>query len=169
MNGQLYSLQKYFYKGDTYKSEVGEETRKTFQVFKPKEKKLYTWQQNADTAVWVSSEQYSDKIKEVKQLEGEEDVLGIKCKKIVIISTLGETCYWYHPNKFKIDYETFKTHIYGNWSEYLKIAKALPLKYEIKSKIFHIVTTGIEVKELKINDSEFDLPLFKKVIQSPTN
>jgi hypothetical protein len=169
MNGQLYSLQKYFYKGDTYKSEVGTEPKKTFQVFKPKEKRLYTWQQSADTAVWVDSEKYSDKIKEVRQLPDEEVVLGIKCKKIVVVSSIGETTYWYNPSKYKISYDAFKSHIYGNWNEYLKIAGALPLKYEIKGKTFYIVTTATEVKEIKVKDSEFDLPTFKKVVQSPTN
>jgi hypothetical protein len=169
MSGQLYSIQKYFYKGDTYKSEVGVETKKTYQVFKSKEKRLYTWQQGVDSTIWVNSEKYSDKIKEVKQLPEEEVVLGIKCKKIVVISTIGETTYWYNPNKYKISYEAFKTHTYGNWNEYLKIAGALPLKFEVKGKMFYIITTATEVKEIKVKDSEFDLPTFKKVIQSPMN
>jgi hypothetical protein len=169
MNGQLYSIQKYFYKGDTYKSEVGVETKKTYQVFKPKEKRLYTWQQGVDSTIWVNSEKYSDKIKEVKQLPEEDVVLGIKCKKIVVISNIGETTYWYNPNKYKISYDAFKTHTYGNWNEYLKIAGALPIKFEVKGKMFYIITTATEVKEVKVKDSEFDLPTFKKVIQSPTN
>jgi hypothetical protein len=169
MGGQLYSLQKYFYKGDTYKSEVGAEPKKTYQVFKPKEKRLYTWQQAADTAVWVDSEKYSDTIKEVIELDGEEDVLGIKCKRVVVVSNIAETTYWYNPNKFKISYEAFKSHIYGNWNAYLKIAGALPLKFEVKGKMFYIVTTATEVKEMKIQDTEFELPAFKKVSQSSVN
>ena len=159
--GQLYALQKYHYKNDSYKSEVEMGKIKTFQVFSPTEKKLYTWQNGADSAMIVSSETNLDKVTDIKQMEEEDLVLGIKCKKLVITTESAQTTYWYSPTKYKIDYNLFKTHNYGDWNSYLKIAGALPLKYEVKGKMFHLITTAIEVKEEAVLDTVFDLPKFK--------
>jgi hypothetical protein len=161
--GQTYMLQKYLYKEKNYKSEVKIGQHTTTQLYSHTDARLYTWQSNQDTATYVMANENDDKIKEIRPIEGEYEVMGIKCKKLFIISPKNVTCYWYNPEKYKISYDDYKTHTQGQWNEYLKIAGALPIKFETKTATFHIVSTAIEIKENKLNEADFRLPNFKKV------
>ncbi len=165
-NGRLYLLQKYHYKNNKYKSvvEIGES--KTFQLYVSSEKRLYSWQSISDSATWVSSEINTDQIKGIKHLEEEEVVFDIKCKKVIILSEYGETTYWYNPTKFKINYELYKTHSYGNWNKYIEVTGVLPLKFELRGKTMHLITTATEVKEEKVFDTVFELPKLRLVKQN---
>jgi hypothetical protein len=169
LGGQNYVLQKYIYKEDNYLSEMSMGKSKTYQLYTPVQKRVYTWQEDKDTASYTLSEKYSDKIQSIKSLDGEEIVLGVKCKKLQIISTTTTTTYWYNSDTYKIDYRLYQTHNYGFWNEFLKIAGALPLKFQVKTKTYDILTTATEVKETKIMKNVFDIPKFKGLVQDMTN
>lgn len=164
--GVPYFVQKYYYKGKYYKSVMTINGANILQVYNPNDLKLYWWSEKSEDATYVLSDEKNDEIKEIKKLDDEETVLGEKCKKLTIIGTNSITTYWYSPNKYKVNYEDYKTHNYSNWNEYLKLTGSLPLKYDVRTKTLHILSTGIEVKSEKIEDSFFDLPKFKNVTLS---
>ena len=161
--GKTYLLQKYFYKGSNYKSEMTMGNIITQQLYSPSDFKLYTWMSNKDDATYLSTKESEDTIKEIKKIEGEEEILGIKCKKLSIVGTKSTVTYWYNSKYYMLRYEDYKTHQYGFWNEYLKQTGAMPLKFEYKTTNAHIITTATEVKNIKLKDSEFTLPKFKSI------
>ena len=170
-NGKDYTVQKYYYKQDKYKSELEAKGGSViYQVYNSESNKLFNWRNTtSDTAVIINAQTNRDTVIDVKQIPEIEEVLGVKCRKLVFIYKSSQVTYWYNPDKYKIDYELYKNHNYGNWNTYLKIAGALPLKFEVKAKNFLLVTTAVEIKEIPISDTEFKLPDFKVFLESSQN
>lgn len=166
---QGYMVQKYYYKGSNYLSEIDGGKQKGYQLFNPKDKLLYSWQNNSDTAITVDSQKYMDKIEEIKKLDVSETILGIPCTAIVIKSTLGEMKLWYNAQYFKMDTNLFKGHVYGHWEAIVKTLGCLPLKVEQKGFMAHIIQTATAYKEEAVDDARFILPAFNTIIANPVN
>ncbi|WP_026704369.1 hypothetical protein [Flavobacterium soli] len=164
-----YILQKYFYKKDKYVSQMEIGTQKGFQAFNPKDKLLYSWGMNSDTAVTVDSKMYLDAFKEILESDKTETILGIPCKSVIVKSNMGEMTLWYNPNYFKMDAVLFKGHKYGHWEEILKKIGCLPLKMEQKGFMAHTVQTILEYKVETLDDALFTIPKFKELIKNPMN
>ncbi|MFM2337252.1 MAG: hypothetical protein RL115_445 [Bacteroidota bacterium] len=166
LGGFPYFFQKYYYQGKNYKSEMNINGNTTLQLYNPNDLKLYTWSGGKEEATYVMTNVADDEIVKIEKFKEEEVILGEKCKKIVIIGKKMITTYWYNPNKYKVNYEDYKSHSYSFWNEYLKQTGALPLKFDVKTSTVHIISTANEVKVEKIKSDFFDLPKFKSVAQS---
>ncbi|NOS92879.1 MAG: hypothetical protein HOP30_13225 [Cyclobacteriaceae bacterium] len=164
-----YAIQKYFYKNDKYISEIETAKGKGFQAYNPKDKLLYSWQMNSDTAITIDSRKYMDELVEVIDGTDTETILGIPCKTITFKSKLGQTKVWYNSDYLRLDPKLFKEHKYGNWAQTLDKIKCLPLKIEQKGFMTHVIQTVIEFKAEPVNDSQFALPKFSFVMASPIN
>ncbi|RZK12247.1 MAG: hypothetical protein EOO46_03850 [Flavobacterium sp.] len=164
-----YIVQKYFYKKDRYLSQMEIGTQKGFQAFNPKDKLLYSWEMNSDTAVTIDSRIYIDTFKEIIESDKTATILGIPCKSIIVKSTMGEMTLWYNSDYFKMDATLFKGHKYGHWYEILKKIGCLPLKMEQKGFMSHTVQTIMEYKAEPLDDTLFAIPKFKELIKNPVN
>lgn len=164
-----YASQKYYYKNDKYLSEIETAKSKGYQVYNPKDKLLYSWQMNSDTAITVDSRKYMDEFVEFVDGTDTETILGIPCKTIVLKSKLGEMKLWYNSNYLKVDPKLFKDHTYGHWAQIIGKIKCLPLKVEQKAFMAHIVQTAMEYKSEPVSDTQFALPAFSFVMANPIN
>lgn len=164
-----YMLQKYFYKGGNYVSEIDAGKEKGYQAFNSKDGLLYSWQEKSDTAITVSSKKYMDELVEIVDSEETDTILGISCKSVVVKSKMGQMTLWYNSDYFKMDSNHYEGHIYGHWESILKKIGCLPLKMEQKGFMTHVVQTAIKYEETSIDDKKFEIPKFKELIENPVN
>lgn len=164
-----YMVQKYFYKGDKYISEIDAGKQSGYQAYNSKDKLIYTWQANSDTTITVDSRKNMDEFLEITDGDNSDTILGIPCKSIIVKSKMGKMVLWYNDNYLKMDVTQFKGHLYGHWEQILKRIGCLPLKMEQKGFMTHIVQTATAFKDEKIEDSKFKIPEFKTVIENPMN
>ena len=162
-------LQKYYYKNDQYISEIDAGKQTGFQAYNVKDKLLYSWQLNSDTAITVDSRKYMDELIEITDNETVDTILGIPCKSILVKSKFGQTTVWYNSDYFKMDASMYKGHKYGHWEQTLEKIGCVPLKMEQKGFMLHIVQTAVAFKEEPINDIKFTIPNFKTIIENPVN
>ncbi len=64
---------------------------------------------------------------------------------------------------------SFKNHFYGNWYDFLKVSKSLPLKSIIETQQFTVLSIATSVKEMKLDYKEFKLPVNAKTAKNPYN
>lgn len=168
-SGATHFSQKYFYENESYMSETKMGNTINYQLYVPKEGLIYSWIKDADMATTLDSKKYSDAIKEIKYSDETEEILGITCKKITIISEMAETSYWYNSDYLKIDPTFFIGHKYGHYEALIEKTKSLPLKIEVKQFMLHMVCTAQMYEQTKLEANQFTLPKFKEVIPSPAN
>jgi hypothetical protein len=162
-------VQKYYYKKDKYISEIDAGKQTGFQAYNVKDKLLYSWQINSDTAITVDSRKSMDELVEIIDNEAVDTILGIPCKSITVKSKMGQMTLWYNSNYFKMDASMYKGHKYGHWGQILKKTACLPLRMEQKGFMAYIVQTAIDYKEEPISDNQFIIPKFKTIIENPIN
>lgn len=162
-------IQKYFYKKYKYISEMDAGKETGFQAYNSKDKLLYSWQLNSDTAITVDSRKYMDELVEINDSAAVDTIMGIPCKSIIVKSKMGQMTLWYNSDYFKMDASLYKGHKYGHWEQILKKIGCLPLKMEQKGFMTHIVQTAIDFKEVPINDNQFTIPKFMTIIENPVN
>jgi hypothetical protein len=171
LGGRTYIIGDYLYKNGHYKQVLDAGKQKGFQLFVPAEKKLYSWQQDSDTAIWISTS-FNSPLEEVTDIireKGTEEVLGIACQKITVKTKLGSTTYWYNPKVAPADANLFADHSYGHFNTYLKETGVLPLKFEQKGFMAWMVITATAMSAEPISDAEFKLPSFKALVENPMN
>jgi hypothetical protein len=164
-----YMLQKYFYKQGNYMSEFEAGKEKSYQAFNPKNKLIYSWQANSDTAVTSNSRKSFDEFVEFKESKKIDTIMGIVCKSIILKSKMGKITLWYNPNYLKMDPTYYKGHKYGFWEEIVKKIGCIPLKMDMQVLMINMVQTAIEFKETNIDIKKFEIPKFKEVIENPIN
>jgi len=162
-----YMIQKYYYKKDKYMSEIDAGKKTGFQLYNTKDKLLYAWQVNSDTAVTIDSRQIKDSFVEIIDNPETETILGIACKSITVKSKMGQMKIWYNSDYFKMDAALYAGHLYGHWEPILKKIKCLPLKIEQKGFPARIIQTATAFKEEPVDDNKFTLPKFKTVLANP--
>lgn len=169
IGGRTYILSDYLYKNGTYKQVLDAGRQKGFQLYVPGQKKLYSWQVGSDSAVWVSTTQTSklEEVTEIIREEGTEEVLGIQCQKLKVMTKMGVTTYWYNPELAPADPKLFEDHSYGHFNLYLKETGVLPLKFEQKGFMSWMVVTATAMAEEAISDAEFVLPEFNTLLEDP--
>jgi len=163
-----FGIQKIYYKGNRYFTELDAGTQTGFQLYDPAEKLLYSWQAESDTAVTVITTKYIDKVKEVSDSDEEAKILDIDCKAKLMKTSFGEMKIWYNNDFLKMEPNLYEDHVYGNFSVMLEVAGSLPLKIEMTG-MAPVVLTIMEYKAEPVSDDLFKLPDFKVVIANPVN
>lgn len=162
----LGSKQDYLIKGGNYKS-ISSGASWTWQIYLEKDNKLYNKMADSDAVLWIDGASRSSKVLNSKLNKGATDVLGHECEEVVLTLTNGVEKY-YFSSKFAVDPSLYSKHIYGNWYDYLKLAKAVPLKMIVETPEFVITSTAVEVKAMKVAAKEFQLPKGVKTKKMPT-
>lgn len=152
--------QKYYYKGDKYKSVI---SKKAIQLYDSKENALLNYNIENDTILInsIPADKSIDPVKSITHEDTAKEILGYKCQKLIVTGKLSKTTYYYSTD-LKIPAENFKNHNYGNWYQFLKEANSLPLKIITKSGFLYMEMTAIEVKPKSIDDSEFVIQTSEK-------
>jgi len=159
------SKQDYFIKGGNYKS-VSNGTVSIWQIYINKDNKLYNKYTDSETIFWIDGGTKDEVILDIAHNRNVTDVLGYKCDELILKSK-SQTEKYYFNSKFGVDIALYPKHLFGNWYEYLKVAKALPLKMIIDNPEFTMTSIAIEVKPMRLDDKEFQLPPNAKTAKSP--
>jgi hypothetical protein len=159
------STQTYLIKGGDYKS-VTNGTLLQWQLYINKENKLYLKMSNSETALWNDASVQGDEVLKAEEKKSVTDVLGFKCDEIILTCKSGLQKY-YFSSKLAVDTKLYLNHKFGNWYDYLSKSNALPLKSIIETAQFTIESTATEIRPMKVDYKEFELPIGMKTEKSP--
>jgi len=131
---------------------------KSTMLYRGDENRLYKFNAGADTILWMdASRDTLTNSSEVKVESSNEIILGLKCKKIKIVTQLGITTY-YFSDAYRMNPRNFMNHHLESWDFYTSMAKAIPLKIVFESKEMNFVSTAIKVEPMRLSKSIFDVP-----------
>jgi hypothetical protein len=157
--------QEYFIKDGDYKS-VTNGTMAQWQIYNNKENKVYTKMSNSETVLWNDASVNSDEIIKSEIRKNVVTILGYSCDELVLTCKSGIQKY-YFAYGLPVDVKLFENHKYGNWYEYLKNAKSLPLITIIETPQFTMKTVATDIKPMKLDDKIFNLSADTKTAKSP--
>jgi hypothetical protein len=153
--------QDYYINARHYKSIMNGQMM-TMQLYRSDENKYYSVDGNNIAKSYDGSAETGEILK-VEQLDGTFDILGRKCKGVVLIKDSSKTTYYYDET-LKVDIETFAKHKFGNWIDYLKASGgALPLAFTVENPQYVWKAEAIKVEPMKLEDSAFNLPQGAKI------
>lgn len=161
----LGSTQTYIIKDGDYKSSVNG-TMFQWQLYINKDNKLYNKFSNSETIFWNDGASNSDEVLKVEVNKGVTEILGYQCDEVVLTCKSGIQKYYFNSN-LGVDVSLFEGHLYGNWYEYIKVAKSLPLKSVVDNAQFTMTSLATEVIEMKLDSKEFQLPANAITAKSP--
>lgn len=164
-NAMMGTTQEYIIKGGDYKSSSNG-TLVQWQLYINKDNKLYNKMSNSETIFWNDGITNPDSIISVEINKGVIEILGYKCDEVILTCKSGVQKYYFNQ-KIAVDVSLFKNHLYGNWYDFLKVSKSLPLKSIIETQQFTLVSLATDIKEMKLDDKEFQLPETAKTAKSP--
>lgn len=148
--------QDYYINARHYKSLMNGQMM-TMQLYRSDENKYYTVDGN-NTAQSFDGSTESGKITKIEKLDGTFDILGRKCKGIVLTGNTSKTTYYYDES-MKVNIDTFSKHKFGNWIDYLQASGgALPLAFIVENPQYTWKSEAVKVEPMKLDDSEFALP-----------
>jgi len=158
-------IQEYYIKGGNYKS-VTNGTLMQWQLYVNSENKLYSKMSNSETVFWNDGLTNPDSIISVELNKNVIEILGYKCDELILTCKSGIQKYYFNST-LKVDVSLFENHKFGNWYDFLKESNSLPLKMLIDNAQFTMENIATEVKEMKLNDKDFQLPKNIKTAKSP--
>lgn len=164
-NSMMGSTQEYIIKGGDYKS-ISNGTLVQWQLYINKDNKLYNKMSNSETIFWNDGLTNPDSIISVEINKEVTEIFGYKCDEVILTCKSGVQKYYFNQ-KIAVDVSLFKNHLYGNWYDFLKVSKSLPLKSVIETQQFTLVSVATDIKEMKLDDKEFRLPENAKTAKSP--
>lgn len=161
----LGTTQEYLIKGGDYKS-IANGTLVQWQLYINKDNKLYNKMSNSETAFWNDASSQGDEILKIEVNKGVTEVLGYKCDEVILTCKSGVQKYYFN-SKLSVDTKLFSNHKFGNWFDYLVKSNSLPLKSIIETTQFTMESVATEVKSMKLNTKNFELPAGIKTEKSP--
>jgi hypothetical protein len=159
------TTQQYYIKGGDYKS-VSNGTFSQWQLYNNKDNKLYNKISNSEAILWNDGSVNDDSVLSFQINKGVTDILGYKCDELVLVCKSGTQKYYFN-SKLGVDAKLFANHKFGNWSEFVRLTNAVPLKIIIDNQQFTMESVATEVKPMKLDDKEFQLPANAKTEKSP--
>lgn len=159
------ATQEYLIKNGDYKSTTNG-TMVQWQLYVQKDNKLYSKMADSDTLLYNEGGTNPDEVLNVEVKKGTEKVLGLPCDELILTCKSGIQKYYYN-SRLNVDASLFAGHLFGNWYDYLKVSKALPLKTVVENPQFTFTSTATEIKDMKLDDKEFHLPENAKTAKSP--
>jgi len=160
------SKQDYYIKDGIYKS-ISNGMTMQWQIYSNTDNRLYSKTANSEIAFWNDALNNSDSVLSVKLTKKVLTVLGYQCDELILKCESGVQKYYFN-SKLKVDVSLFAKHKLGNWSVFLKHSKSLPLKMVIETDFFIMESTATEIKEMKLSDTEFELPKGIKTQKFPS-
>ncbi len=157
--------QEYYIKDGNYKS-VTNGTLMQWQLYVGSENKIYSKMSNSETVFWNDGLTNTESIISVELNKNVIEILGYKCDELILTCESGIQKYYFNST-LKVDVSLFENHKFGNWYDFLKESNALPLKMIIDNAQVTMENIATEVKEMKLNEKDFQLPENIKIAKSP--
>src|SRR5258708_5701967 len=157
--------QEYYIKEGNYKS-VTNGTFAQWQLYINTDNKLYNKRSNSETIFWNDASVNDDSVISFQLNKGAMDILGYKCDELIFTCKSGIEKYYFNT-KLGVDTKLYTHHKFGNWYDYLKHTNALPLKMFIEVQSFSMESIATEVRPMRLDDKEFQLPQNARTEKSP--
>lgn len=159
------SIQHFFIKGNHYKS-VSNGNMMQWQIYDPISNKLYNKMGNSDVLLWNDASVKNEEILSSSIKPHAANILGYNCDELTLTCKSGIQKYYY-STKLAADYNLYEKHLFANWYDFLKLAKAMSLKSIIETPQFTLEQLATEVIPKKLEDSFFVLPEGVKSTKNP--
>jgi len=157
--------QDFFIKGANYKSVING-TLAQWQLYDPRENKLYTKMANSDSAIWDDAATNPDSVISFIMNKAVIKILGYTCDELILTCKSGTQKYYFNT-KLVVDPTKYVMHKYGNWYEYVLNSKSVPLKMQVDNAQFVMTSVAVEIKPLKLDNGIFQLPPGVQTVKSP--
>src|SRR6185436_2471649 len=112
---------------------------------------------NAAAVYWHDGATNPDQVLKAEVNKNVITILGYPCDELILTCKSGVQKY-YFTHKLKLDAKLFVNHKFGNWNEYAAKTNAIPLKMYIDNAQVTLEAVATEVKPMKLEDKEFQLP-----------
>jgi hypothetical protein len=120
-----------------------------------------------DTLLWDDAGVNSNPVLKIEINNAGAEILGYKCDEAILTTKLGVEKY-YFSTKLGVDVSAYAKHSLANWYDLIKATRSLPLKAIVETSLFTVTSVATEVTEMKLDDSEFQLPKNVKSEKSPS-
>ncbi len=159
------STQEYFIKNGDYKSLLNGSFFQ-WQIYVNKDNKLYSKVANSETLLWNDGATDPDEVLKAEINKDVTEILGYKCDELILTCKSGIQKYYFNK-KLSIDKKLFVNHKFANWYEFLSKSNSLPLKSIVDNEQFTLESIATEIKEMKLDNTLFQLPLNANTMKSP--
>ena len=157
--------QDYFIKGGNYKSVMNGSVVASY-LYHAKENKLYTEFQDGNIMYWSDASINTDSVLGFEVKKNATRILNYNCDELILHCRKGTQTYDFAP-QLSADPSLFVNHKFGNWYDYIRIAKALPLRMVIEQDQVVITSEATSVKPMRLDDDFFVLPADVNLVKSP--
>ena len=164
-NEMMGNTWEYSMKGASYHT-TSNGTFMQWQMYLPKDNKLYTKFSNSPAILWNDAAVNADSVTKTELNKNALEVLGNSCDELILTCMSGVQKY-YFSSKYKVDPALFQNHKFGNWYAVMAQAKAIPLKMIIENVQFTLESVATSIKNEKVNAQLFALPADAKLEKSP--
>jgi hypothetical protein len=159
------ATQEYFIKNGDYKS-VANGSLFQWQLYVNTDNKLYSKMANSEILLWNDGAANTDEILKAEINAAVTEILGYKCDELVLTCKSGIQKYYFNT-KLSVDTKLFVNHKFGNWYDFLSKSNSLPLKSIVDNGQFTLESVATAIKEMKLDNTFFDLPAGAKTMKSP--
>jgi hypothetical protein len=156
---------QYFIKGGNYKSILNGSVISSY-LYRQEDNKLYTEFQDGNIMYWNDASENKDSVISFEIKKNAARILNYNCDELILHCKKGTEIYDYAP-QLMVDAGLFINHKFGNWYDYIRLAKAIPLHMEIEQDQVIITSEATAVKAEKLSDDLFVLPADVKLVKSP--
>jgi hypothetical protein len=158
-------VQEFSIKDGNYRSSTNG-TLLLWQVYIRKDNKLYTKFSSSPSVLWNDGAVNPDSVIKSELNKNVVEILGYKCDEIILTCKTGIQKYYFN-SKIGVDPKLFEKHKFGNWYDYLVLAKSLPLKMVIETPQFSLEGVATSIQPQKMDSQLFTLPADAKLEKSP--
>jgi len=155
LNSLMGTKQWYAIKEGNYKSVFNGNFIK-LQIYRNDENRNYNLTAKSDTLYYENYNVNKDKALSFEIKKNQDTIMGIPCD-LIIVKAEKSTISFYFNSDYKINFELFKQHNYGNWYYIISKTKALPLKIVAETEQFIMTSIGTEITPMKLNDNVFEI------------
>jgi len=156
--------EEYYIKGGNYKTMMNGSVVAAY-YYLAKENKVYTEFQDGDRMYWNDAAVNTDSVLSFEVKKNAVKILSYNCDELILHTRKGTQIYDYAP-QLAIDPTLFMNHKFANWYDYLKIAKAVPLRMVVEQDQVIMTSEAIAVKPMRLSDDLFVLPAHE-LVKSP--
>lgn len=158
-----YMLQKYFYKGNRFMSEISTGLEDGFEVYDPEQNKTYAWKTGSKEVVVRKTDKHSEMDAFVEFINTKEidTILNIPCKKVLLKSKMGTTELWFNEDYLKVNYEDYSDYKLEHKNIIFQTYGCLPFR----AKTLNFTIEIVEFNEESVSEDQFVIPEFDTIIE----
>lgn len=164
-NSMMGSKGEYYIKGGNYKLESNG-TLNQWQLYIQADNMIYSKISSSSSIYYNEGGEQKDEIHDFELNKNALEVLGYNCDEIILTCKSGIQKFYFNE-AIAVDPKLFEKHKFVNWYDYIKEAKALPLKRIVNSTHFTMESIATEIIPMELDDSMFKLPEGADIKKNP--